>query len=137
MGGRSARALAAVALAGLVGLAGCGDDDDGTVDEGTGTTASTAAGDGGADGSGGSAAASVTMADFAFSPKDVTVASGDVISVKNDDSTTHTFTSDGGGFDVTVEAGATGEARVATTMPGTYDVKCSIHPSMTGKVTVQ
>jgi plastocyanin len=137
MAGRTGRVLAAVAVACMVGLIGCGDDDDDSAGETPDTTASTTVGDGGADGSGGGAAASVTIADFAFSPAELTVSSGDVVSVKNDDSTTHTFTSDGGGFDVQVEAGQSGEARVSASTPGTYDFHCTIHPNMTGKVTVQ
>ncbi|MGH9177906.1 MAG: cupredoxin domain-containing protein [Acidimicrobiales bacterium] len=130
--------MAAIAVACIVGLAGCGDDDDdGGAGDASDTTASTTAGDGGAGGSGASASASVTMADFAFSPTELTVASGDVISLQNDDSVPHTFTSDGAGFDVRVEAGASGDARVATSTPGTYDFQCTIHPAMAGKVTVE
>jgi plastocyanin len=117
----------------VVGLAiaGCGDDDEGsTEDAGPETTAAPDAGGGEGAGEG------ITMADFAFSPTELTVAAGATIPVTNEDSAAHTFTSEDGGFDVEVEGGDSGEA-TAPDEPGTYDFVCRFHSSMTGTLTVE
>src|SRR6187397_959345 len=107
-GMRNATRWAALALL-LVLAPACGDDDDSSSSDTTagGATETTAAGGGGGEDA---CAASgegeaVTIADFAFDPDTVTVASGGVVSVSNDDGTTHTFTSDDGGFDCEISGG--------------------------------
>ena len=122
---------AAAALTLLVGACG-GDDDDAAEDGSDGTVAAPEGDDVGDDGGDGS---SITMVNFAFSPDSVTVASGGAVSLTNEDGSTHTFTSDDAGVDVSVSAGESAEAQVDAEA-GTYDFHCEIHPSMTGTLTV-
>jgi len=135
----TARRTIATLLVGLVvgtGVAACGNDDDDTATDVTdvvvettvaaATESTAAAGDG----------ARVTIQNFAFDPNDFTVGAGDVITVTNEDSATHTFTSDDAGFDTTVEP-ATTQTVTVTADPGSYEFHCNIHPSMTGTITVE
>lgn len=121
---------AAAALTLMIG--GCGGDDDDAADGSDGTVAQPEGSDSGDGGGGGS---SLTMVNFAFSPDEVTVASGGSVSLTNEDGSTHTFTSDDGGFDVSVNAGESAEAQIDAEA-GSYDFHCEIHPSMTGTLTV-
>jgi plastocyanin len=109
------RLVLVLAFAGL--LAACGGDDGGD----------------GAD-AGGSGDA-VVIADFAFSiPSGLDA--GATVTVENDDSTTHTFTADGGEFDSGNVAGGESTEITLPAEPGDYDVHCEIHRSMSGTVTV-
>src|SRR5262245_21306748 len=134
---RNSTRWAAVAVLVLLAAA-CGDDDDSSDGAATATTAaSSEGGGGGSDACAGSGSdASVTIADFAFDPADVTVASGGVVEVSNDDGTTHTFTSDEGGFDCEIPGGESANV-VVSADPGEYDFHCRIHPAMTGTITVE
>jgi plastocyanin len=135
-------ALLACAAAAILLLGACGDDDssDATADTG-GVTETTAA-----TGSGEEACAAPTsdffgpqtgIAEgwFAFNPDTVTVASGDVFWVENEDGTTHTVTSDEGGFDCEMPGGEGASIRLDAA-PGHYEFHCRIHPSITGTLTV-
>ena len=77
----------------------------------------------------------VTIANFAFSPADVTIKAGGTVTWTNNDNVSHTVT--GADFDSgPLAQGAT----FSHTFPaaGSFDYKCTIHPSMPpGKVTVQ
>ena len=133
------QAGAAVALLLVLG-AGCGDDDDSGGDdvEGTDEVGGSDAGtdDTAADDSGGGGDADVVMTNFAFNPDELTVAAGDSVTVSNEDGTPHTFTSEDGGFDLRVGGSESGEVTVEAE-PGSYDFLCTIHPSMTGTLTVE
>ncbi len=139
------RSLAMVAAISLV-LAACGDDDDASsgaavtepaaVDATTPPAATDAAGTEAPAGTDAPAAggAEIVISGFAFS-EDLTVAVGTTITVRNDDSAGHTWTSDDGAFDSgLIEAGATFE--FTFTEAGTFPFHCDVHPSMTGTVTV-
>jgi plastocyanin len=106
-------------------LASCGDDDDsGTVEP---------AGDGGG---GGGSTVSVTAANLAFDPTSAEVTAGSVhFAVTNEDQAPHTFTIDDAGVDIQLDAGSTGEAD-ADLEAGEYEFRCTIHPAMTGTITV-
>lgn len=87
------------------------------------------------DNSGGGADAEITIADFAFSGPD-SVSVGETVQVTNNDSTGHTWTSDGGGFDSgTLNSGDTFEHTFDEA--GEFDYFCAIHPNMTGTITVE
>ena len=137
---------------GLVGvlalvLAACSSDD-GTgptaATGNTGTTVSTGAtgSDGAnadcADLTGEGAAFTITIADFAYDPPCFTASASQGISIVNQDDVDHTFTMTGTQIDVPVAAGETfnGEPIAGVVEPGTYDFLCTIHPEMTGRVTV-
>jgi plastocyanin len=80
--------------------------------------------------------ASVTISGFAFSPQTLTVTKGTTVTWTNNDSTTHTVTSDTGVWD-------SGNVAVGNTFSftfnqsGTFPYHCKIHTSMTAKVVVQ
>ena len=78
---------------------------------------------------------SVQIADFAFSPGDVEIASGTEITWSNEDPTAHTVTADNEAFDSgTMDPGARFAFRFDE--PGTYDYSCLIHPTMRATVRV-
>jgi plastocyanin len=78
----------------------------------------------------------VIMQNFAFVPNSITVPTGTQITWVNNDSTTHTVTSDTGAFDSqSIEPQGTFSFTFNTA--GTFSYHCSIHPTMTGTVIVQ
>ena len=118
-------------VAALVVLAGCAGS---SSTPATGGSSSAPASSGGSSAGGTAAGTAVTIANFAFNPADVTVKVGQSVTWTNNDTTTHTVT--GADFDSgPLAPGATYSHTFATA--GTFDYHCSIHTSMTGKVTVQ
>jgi len=80
--------------------------------------------------------ASVSIAHFAFSPSAVAVQAGGTVTWTNNDSVSHTVTSDDGSFaSQTLAPGASFSHTFATA--GTISYHCAIHPSMKGSVSVQ
>jgi plastocyanin len=73
---------------------------------------------------------SLSIKDFAFHPDCFSVSAGSTISASNQDTTTHTFTSDGNEVNVSLDAGTTQTATAPAA--GTYPFHCNIHPTMTG-----
>jgi plastocyanin len=83
---------------------------------------------------GGASTVKVSIANFAFDPASVTIKAGDAVEWTNNDSATHTVV--GSGW----ESGSLGNGATFShtfTEKGTFDYKCSIHPSMKGTVVVQ
>jgi plastocyanin len=78
-------------------------------------------------------AASATIAGYAFQITGSPTA-GTPLTVTNNDSVTHTFTSADGGVDVKVPAGSS--AQVTFAKAGTFTVVCRIHASMKASITV-
>lgn len=81
------------------------------------------------------ASASLAIRNFSFQPATLRVAPGTVVTVTNDDATTHTWTADGAAWDSGPIAPASSYRHTFTT-PGTFSYHCSIHPYMTGTVQV-
>ena len=78
----------------------------------------------------------VTISNFAFDPTTITVKVGDTVTWTNNDSTSHTVTSDDGQFDSgTILKGAT--YKHAFSKAGEYGYHCTLHPDMKAKVIVQ
>jgi plastocyanin len=77
----------------------------------------------------------IAIADFAFTPPELSVASGTVITWTNNDGVSHTVDSDDDSF---VSETLTGGAKFSYTFDtaGTFDYICGIHPSMAGTITV-
>ncbi|OGY21952.1 MAG: hypothetical protein A2126_01530 [Candidatus Woykebacteria bacterium GWB1_45_5] len=78
----------------------------------------------------------VSIESFSFKPSEITVKAGTEVTWMNNDSVTHTVTSDTNAF----ESGelAAGETYKHTFEEiGTFAYHCTPHSSMTGKVTVQ
>ena len=80
----------------------------------------------------------VTIADFTFDPNCFTASASQGITVVNEDDAGHTFTMVGTDINVPIAAGETfnGEPIAGAVEPGTYEFVCTIHPQMTGEVTV-
>jgi len=101
-----------------IGLVACGDDDSST-DTDTGNTSD--------------AGATIVIEGFSFGDP-ITVAVGETVSVQNDDGVAHTWTSAG-----VFDSGSIGGGESFTFTfdePGEYSFMCTIHPSMTGSITV-
>ncbi len=80
-----------------------------------------------------STGAQITI-DSAFTFAVTPVKAGSTVTVKNDSASQHTVTQDGGGFNVTIDAGKTATFTAPTA--GTYAFHCNIHTSMKGTLTV-
>jgi plastocyanin len=79
---------------------------------------------------------SISMKGLAFNPSALTISKGANVTWTNDDSTTHTVTSDTGAF----ESGNLSPSNSVTHQfneTGTFPYHCTIHPSMKGTITVQ
>ena len=76
----------------------------------------------------------VAISNFSFSPKEITIKSGDSVVWTNDDSATHTVTGSGWGSS-DLKQGQTYSQTFDTV--GTYEYYCNLHPSMTGSVVVK
>lgn len=80
-------------------------------------------------------AARLTIANYAFAPKVLSVGSGTTITVTNTDSTAHTATEGSGAFDSgTLKPGQS--ARFTLNTPGIYTYICQFHAFMTGTIKV-
>jgi plastocyanin len=87
---------------------------------------------------GGSPGATVQATDdLAFAPQTVTVSVGQVLQWKNTGQVMHTVTFDGAQScltDAQLNGGSTWD--VTFSQAGTYAYRCTIHPQMTGTITV-
>ena len=78
----------------------------------------------------------VSIADFAFAPRTITINVGDRITWTNSDAVAHTATANSGAFDTgDIEQGES--ASVRFTQAGTYRYICTPHPTMTGTIRVR
>ncbi len=78
----------------------------------------------------------VNISGFAFAPATITVKAGDKVTWTNKDSTAHTVTSDDGRFASSGTLSQNQTYTVTFGTAGTFAYHCSIHPTMTGTVTV-
>ncbi|MCU1455685.1 MAG: putative blue copper protein [Acidimicrobiales bacterium] len=79
--------------------------------------------------------ATISIVNLSFSEA-VTVRAGSQVTVDNQDSVAHTVTATNGAFDTGNVAPGTRTTLTAPATPGTYAYACSIHPQMTGEITV-
>ena len=77
----------------------------------------------------------ITISNFAFSPANLTVHVGQRVTVTNKDSTPHTWTANDHSFD-SGNLNTDASFSFTFTKAGTFGYICSIHPFMTGTVTV-
>lgn len=79
----------------------------------------------------------VTIQNFSFSPASITVKKGTTVTWTNQDSTAHTITETDGQTGPKSSNLAQGQSYAFTfNSTGTFHYDCSIHPNMTGTVTV-
>ena len=134
--------LSAVVLVALpLAAAACGDDDEPAATGGDATSTTSAPdpyGNGSTGDDGGSESTEGTIVAEDYSLTDLTVGPGDQIVLRNDGSFTHTATADDGEFDLgQVAPGETSDPGTAPDEPGTYAFHCTIHASMTARLTVE
>ena len=80
--------------------------------------------------------ASVSIANFSFTPAKLSISVGTTVIWTNNDSVTHTVTADGGAFDSNnLSPGNT--FSFTFSKAGTYTYHCKIHPSMMGTILVK
>lgn len=78
----------------------------------------------------------IDVFDYKYHPADISVPRGAEVTWVNDDKVQHTATERNGQWDTTVLS--EGEAiQIKFSRPGTYNYHCTIHPYMTGKLTVR
>lgn len=80
--------------------------------------------------------AKVSIANFTFTPAEITIAAGESITWTNDDGAPHGLAYEDGakGTDLLLP-GASFSRQFDR--PGTYDYSCAVHPYMTGRVVVR
>jgi plastocyanin len=123
---RFARSLAALAVAAVaLGSTACGSDK------------KTSAGTGGkATSGGGTSGTVITIKDFKFSPDPLKAPAGATITIKNDDTTTHTVTADDKSFDSGEVANGTSGKITLPDKAATVKYHCQIHNFMKGSIEV-
>ncbi len=120
---RTLAALGTIALL-IVILAGCSGTKTPATETGTGSSGS-------GTGAGG---VTIVMENFAFNPADATVKVGDTVTFENKDSAPHRVSIDG----QDLGEQATGQkVEWKAEKAGTFPFACTIHPAMTGQITVQ
>jgi plastocyanin len=134
MSGTSSLARLLLAFLCAVALVACGSS--GSSSSGSSSSGATSESSSGASSSeAGSAASTITIKGFRFTTPD-SVSPGATITVKNEDGTAHTVTSDeGGAFDAQAPSGTS--TFPAPTKPGSYPFHCTIHPEMHGTLVVK
>jgi plastocyanin len=113
---------AALALAMAVSACGGGSDDGSTS-----TSGASASGGGGVE---------IKMQDIAFSPTSATVKVGQKVTWTNDDQTDHNVKADSGASFSSKNFGNGGTFSFTPDKAGTIKYECTIHPGMTGTLTV-
>ena len=82
-----------------------------------------------------SESADITIKNLTF-PSRTDAQTGSTVTVKNDDSVTHTVTANDGSFNITINPGKTGTFTAPKT-EGQYNFHCNIHSQMKGTLNVQ
>ena len=80
--------------------------------------------------------AKVSIANFAFTPGEITIAPGETVTWTNDDGAPHGLEYNDGAKGVDPLLPGSSFTR-RFDQPGTYDYNCSVHPYMTGRVVVR
>ena len=128
------RTLVILAVA-LTGLSACGNQAGGSPQASATATATASVSASPTASTSASTTTMIQAINFAFQPKTLTVKQGTPVTFQNSDTATHTFTSDSGAFDSgRVPPGQTFSFTFAKV--GSFPFHCTIHPSMTGTITV-
>lgn len=87
---------------------------------------------------GAAGARTVTLENVAFSPKTLSVAKGTKVTFAfRDEGTTHNVTSTGSRRFTTIGDRKNGSPSRTFSRAGTYRYECTLHPGMTGRITVR
>ena len=114
-------------LALALGVAACGGSSGGGSSSTTSSSASAASGGGGVE---------IKMQNIQFSPKATTVKVADKVTWTNDDNTDHNVTADSGADFKSKDFGNGATFSFTADKAGTIKYECTIHPGMTGTLTV-
>lgn len=79
----------------------------------------------------------IAIANFAFSPANITVKAGTAITWVNDDEAAHSIKSSDGSFPGSENLNTGSSYQFKFDKPGTYNYSCGLHPSMHGTVVVE
>jgi plastocyanin len=124
-------------VASAAAFAGCGGGGATTA----GTSADTAAAPSetpeGQEGKEAGASTEVEMKNTAFDPADLTVKVGDTVKWENYDDFDHNVTADSGADFKSDDFGKDGTFEWTATKPGEVAYECTLHPGMTGTITVE
>lgn len=104
-----------------------------------GGSSSTATKPAASSGSGGATSTTIVIKNYAFHPTSLTVKPGATITVRNEDQTPHTVTAaspHSGAFNTGDIPGGSTKVFTAPSGAGSYPFMCTIHPFMTGTLTV-
>jgi len=86
----------------------------------------------------GAAAKTVVLKDIAFSPKSLSVSRGTTVTFSfRDDGTTHNVVSTGAKRIRSIQNRSSGSVRRTFSQAGVYRYVCTLHPGMTGRITVR
>ncbi len=80
---------------------------------------------------------SVSISNFAFTPKVIEVGSGDRVTWRNDDDVPHRIQSVTSAFAPSTVLDTKASYEVQMTRPGRFEYFCSLHPTMTGSIVVR
>ena len=131
------RLILALALAAMLLVAGCGDDEENaTTPSGNPAAESTETGAADEASGGGGDVVEITMKDIQFDPQAVTVSVGQTVRWTNEDDVEHDADANNGEFESELY-GKGGTQEYKAEKPGTIEYVCSVHPNMTGTITVE
>jgi plastocyanin len=128
------RSLVVLLAAAALVAAGCGSDSSSSTSTGSSAPASTGGGGGGG---GGGGAVTVDMKNIQFEPKDITVDQGQTITWKNLDTVDHDVVADSGADFKSDQFGNGGTFEFTADQAGKIEYECTLHPGMTGTITVR
>lgn len=127
-----------LAVFALAAFAGCGDDDNDTDSGSAGaTSAETTTAVTGAAPEPETAPGEVVMKGIMFKPKEITVKVGDTITWRNDDPVDHDVTDTATSKFKSETMGEGDTFEYTAEEAGTIEYVCTIHPGMTGSITVE
>jgi plastocyanin len=115
-------------LALALGVAACGGGDDDSGGGGSSSTSAPASSSGGG--------VTIKMQNIQFAPKDTTIKVGDKVTWTNDDNTDHNVSADSGADFKSDDFGNGATFDFTPDKAGTIKYECTLHPGMTGTLTV-